>query len=545
MHKLFFKVLAFVSVATMSACGNSDSDRLRIAEEIVRERPDSALVILGKVRYADLTDDGQRAGYALTTAMANAETGRSLITDSLLVGATEYYRAAGDTSRWVLASRLLAGHYYVAGKKDEATAQIDRVLNAVESADVRWDMHFARMEFAFGDQDFETVCSDADWLLQNTSLAHDKLRYAAIKMAGLYFRDCIDEAVALGDSIAGSDFMPEYGSMEWGSFMNDYAHILDGAGRTDEAIEVMDDIITRTEAPREMERISRLLSLAQFKASVGCLSEAKELISQIEKSQALSFIEVYIKVCLLKIGIAYKETGHFPASEMHKVPKKVDLMSRMLMNDRETAMESVRNLDKDRYELVLERQRMWNVILGLVIMLLVCVGVSWLFIIHRRQRLTDAEERIEILTQMLKTVKDSREESKDAMLRKLVLQQLGILKTFAGAPTAQNQDALKKISNVGNDGEPVNALVDWQNLYKMIDELYDNFSAKLADNFPGVFSAKEIQIIMLLKAGFSTKEIGVLTQQTSATIYVRKSAIRKKLATEENGDFIAQLDRLF
>ena len=48
---------------------------------------------------------------------------------------------------------------------------------------------------------------------------------------------------------------------------------------------------------------------------------------------------------------------------------------------------------------------------------------------------------------------------------------------------------------------------------------------------------------MLLKAGFSTKEIGVLTEQSSATIYTRKSVIRKKLnITEDSGDIIAHIE---
>jgi DNA-binding NarL/FixJ family response regulator len=60
-----------------------------------------------------------------------------------------------------------------------------------------------------------------------------------------------------------------------------------------------------------------------------------------------------------------------------------------------------------------------------------------------------------------------------------------------------------------------------------------------------MFNDKEQQIIVLLKAGFSTKEISVLTEQSSATIYTRKSVIRKKLATPEDGDFTAQLDAQF
>lgn len=76
----------------------------------------------------------------------------------------------------------------------------------------------------------------------------------------------------------------------------------------------------------------------------------------------------------------------------------------------------------------------------------------------------------------------------------------------------------------------------------MIDELYDGFHSRLLDRYPGLFNDRETEIIVLIKAGFSTKEIGVLTEQSSATIYVRKTAIRKKLGTEANGDFMARIE---
>lgn len=87
--------------------------------------------------------------------------------------------------------------------------------------------------------------------------------------------------------------------------------------------------------------------------------------------------------------------------------------------------------------------------------------------------------------------------------------------------------------------------MDWEHLYASVDELYDWFHGRLLGTYPDTFSEKEIQIICLLRADFSTKEIGVLTEQSSATIYVRKSAIRKKLHTPESGDFIAQLEARF
>ncbi len=76
----------------------------------------------------------------------------------------------------------------------------------------------------------------------------------------------------------------------------------------------------------------------------------------------------------------------------------------------------------------------------------------------------------------------------------------------------------------------------------MVDELFDRFHDKLMKRYPDLFTDKEIRLICLLKADFSTKEIGFLTGQSSASVYVRKSTIRKKLGTVENGDFMAQIE---
>jgi DNA-binding CsgD family transcriptional regulator len=55
---------------------------------------------------------------------------------------------------------------------------------------------------------------------------------------------------------------------------------------------------------------------------------------------------------------------------------------------------------------------------------------------------------------------------------------------------------------------------------------------------------KEINICCLLCANFSTKEIGILTQQSDATIYVRKTSIRKKINANEKQDIVVFLNDL-
>ena len=135
-------------------------------------------------------------------------------------------------------------------------------------------------------------------------------------------------------------------------------------------------------------------------------------------------------------------------------------------------------------------------------------------------------------------IADNQEENSGAFFKKLLLQQLGIIRLVANTPTSQNQALLKLISGIGNKEIPVEGLLAWADLYPVIDKLYDGFYSRMMEKFGQVLSDKEVQICCLLCAGFSTKEIGVVTQQTSATIYVRKTSIRKKINAGEKQDIV-------
>ena len=109
----------------------------------------------------------------------------------------------------------------------------------------------------------------------------------------------------------------------------------------------------------------------------------------------------------------------------------------------------------------------------------------------------------------------------------------------AETPTEQNREMLKRISSI--DGDTNGALVNWKSVYDIIDNLYSGFYSGLHDRYRDLLTEKEEQIIILMMAGFTTKEISVITMQTAATIYVRKSSIRKKLGVPEKEDIVAYL----
>ncbi len=107
----------------------------------------------------------------------------------------------------------------------------------------------------------------------------------------------------------------------------------------------------------------------------------------------------------------------------------------------------------------------------------------------------------------------------------------------AETPTEQNREMLRKLSSI--DSETNGALVNWGNVFEIIDNLYSGFYTHLHDRYGDILSDKEEQIIVLMMASFSTKEMSVITSQTTATIYTRKSTIRRKLRVPEKEDIVA------
>ena len=82
------------------------------------------------------------------------------------------------------------------------------------------------------------------------------------------------------------------------------------------------------------------------------------------------------------------------------------------------------------------------------------------------------------------------------------------------------------------------SLLNWEDLYRTIDYIYDDYYTHLKNQYSELLNEKEIQLCCLLRANFSTKEISIVSQQSVRTVYQRKSVIRQKLGMEEKGDIV-------
>lgn len=539
--------LLIVGFSFIASCGRVHDKELEMAAKIVDERPDSAYILLKKVDFNNLTDDENKARYALAHAKANMYMGRSLVTDTIIPIAINFYKGTGDTAAYISAVKAQAYHLRSAELKEEAFSLIDSVASGMPK-NIQKNLNQELLEFSFSDKDFSRSLGIIEQQIRLADDKNERFDFEIKKITPLVALGKSSDAVALCDSLFALPEAPDAGSAEWIYLRVNYAAALGERRETStKAVEILKDVIERMNgAPAEKlaEFYVPMINLHLNSGNIEGADRYANLIDSLDidffdrDPVAASYLE------FLNIVLDYEHNGTLSLSRLSNTAHSLRRVSNDLetkRQERDDALETTYDLSRRNYELTIERQRMWLLIVAVMFVALMLIGVIYLIAHRRRQRLIEAEERIEALEQLSKAAAVSSTDDKQALLKKTLLQQIGIIRTFAESPTAQNQEALRKISNVGNSESISDALVNWQELYPVIDELYDSFHTNLLNDYPGVFSEREIQILCLLRADFSTKEIGVLIQQTSNSVYVSKTSIRKKLNLPPKDDFIAFL----
>ena len=516
------------------SCGGKESRLLETSARIVDERPDSAYMLLKNLDFNNLKDKKLKADYALTRAKANMYMGRSLVTDTLLSQAVDFYKAVGDTASHIESVIAQANHLRSLERKDEAWALIDSLVNDMP-CDIQRQLNQVLLGFSFSDKDNAKALMIID---RQIKLAHDgseRLNFEIKKITPLVTLNRSKDAVALCDSLFALPDAPEEGSNDWLYMRINYAAALGEHRETSpQAVAILKDVLGRMKNVPSDKLVEFYIPMVNLQLNSGNINEATKYTNLVDSLDsdifdrdpvAASYLE------FLKIVLDYEHNGALSLSRLSNTAHSLRKVSNDLevkRQERDDALENAYDLSRSNYELTIRHQHLWLFIILIMLVGVIIVTIIFFVAHRRRQKLIEAEERIEALEQLAMAATKPSPDDKQALFKKTLLLQIDIIRAFAEAPTAHNQEALKKISNAGNSDSETDALVNWSELYPVIDELYEKFHANLLNDYPGVLSEREIQILCLLRAGFSTKEIGVLIQQTSNSVYVSKKSITKK-----------------
>ena len=547
--KNYCKIIGYIIILiAFVSCDSSIEKSLILSDKMLKEDPVQALVILDSLENAGRLDKEEQMHLIWNRSLAHQVLGMSLAEDEQLPEAIAYYRGEADKQA---GSYLLEASYLSwTGKAADAIKIIDKGFADVADSAKRVQLLMVEM----GIFEHQREYSKAIEVLKK-ALAYDlpkreqaMLNYKMGENLSLmgdaqseYFYDkSIQLATENGDTAIACEFL------------RNYADYLANNGQYRRSNDMFNQIGRMMPQVAEVSAIQmamagNYINLHRLDSARICNDKA---IKSEAKLEAKGFADIARRVVIEQERYLLDYTDGKSISHVDFVRYCDSITADMQAKENTLArrQETKNRLQLANQELKLDQQRMGWMLSVAVLLLISGIIVGCLYYRNRVQRLAEAEDRIDTLTRMLAEAQTataeaaSRKQPKtddDAFFKKILLQQLGIIRMVASTPTNQNQDLLKRISGISDGKIPTDSLLVWSDLYPVIDRLYDNFHARLMERYGNALTEKEVQIACLLCAGVSTKEIGVITQQSDATIYVRKTSIRKKIGAVEGQDIVA------
>ena len=549
--KFLTGVIGAMALCLMVSCSvRRDRERIDTAEELLYSSRDTAELLIRQVERLERLDDEHLAKYWFVICDLHANSMQSLSEDSMICWASEYYRTQweeehGDARHMILSGLDEAMYFWWNGDKARTQEVLQRQKKyadevAEQSGEHLWQVIVLRVsaEIAMRDYDYEHVREYTETLigLDNGKAIHlDEVERVYNALAIVYFslgeydkmEKCFEKAIA---QAADSAFIVNV-------VRRNYADLLGEIGQTDRAIKMLEDLTEEYRQADSWLQVESLYSLSRLWLNKGdkqraerYMREAEELFAGYKESEEF---DPATEASLLahRQVLEYAENGKYHIMDLVQFHNRWSETDYVRYRVAEAKERSIRDLRERNLYLTISRQRQMIVI---IMLFFVTLGGILLFVYlyRRRQRLLlEKEEEIETLRNMLASADKSDDKES---VRKLMLQQLGVIKTIAGTPTEANQQLLARLMALNE--ETANALIDWPSIYQTIDLVYDGFYTRLRDKYKDVLNEKELQLCCLLKADFSTKEINMLTRQSLQTIYQRKTQVRQKLNLPEAED---------
>ena len=547
MKKCCNKIRCIIILLVFVSCNLSKEKSLILSDKMLKKDPVKALAILDSLENSGGLDKEGQLHLVWNRALAHQTLGMSLAEDSLLPEAIAYYRDNADKK----ADSYLFEASYLSwtGKKADAIKAINKGLKVITDSTKRIQLLAEKAGIFEHSREYKKVIeilkkalkynlTKREQAMLNYKLG-ENLSLIGDRQSEHFYNKSIQLATENGDTAIACEFL------------RNYADYLANNGQYRRSNDMFYQI------GRAMPKIAKLSSIQMAMAgnyiNLHKLDSARicndRAIKSEKKLEAKGFADIARRVMieqerrLLDYAngktISYVDLARYCDSITADMEAKENTLARR--------QETKNRLQLVNHELKLGQQRMGWMLSMAVLLLIGSVIVGYLYYRNRVQRLAEAEDRIDTLTRMLAEAQTATTEAAgkkqqktddDAFFKKILLKQLGIIRMVANTPTHQNQALLKRISGISEGKISTDSLLVWSDLFSVIDRLYDNFHTRLTEQFSNALTEKEIQISCLLCASFSTKEIGVITQQSDATIYVRKTSIRKKIGAAEGQDIV-------
>ena len=545
MRKAVYLLFVIVALASCSKPEARHDREIGQAERLMECNPDSALAILEAIDPSDLKVDSLKATFHYLKAYGHMSANRSMVGDSLISFAHNYYRGK-DIVKDIRSGMAYAWYKFWVSDTRGSIAMLDSLTVLPDVPDSLM-IGILRTRVLLGASEYQgqQIIQLAEKLYKLEADTLKKIEAKYMLLGGYFYAGKIDSALYINDELIDYARNRKQGDKQF-VFTAERAQLLTESGREDESDRLIGEIFSNAGSD------NGAADLLYFQYAINALNRGDigPAAQYLAIADSLAFKmrgndNAYFRSYsnMLHAIIDFKQTGRIKLIQIAGLNNRMnERINRLKASQWESERDALHQRNRALALKAESRQKTVIILVLCIAAFLILGGSAWI-IRTRRQRERDKEERIEALQKMVDEYKSApaqeTEKAGSSALRGIMLKQLGIIKMVAETPTEQNREMLRKISSI--DGETNGELVDWGKVFELIDNLYSGFYSRLRRQYGDLLSQKEEQIIVLMVAGFSTKEISVITGQTTSTIYVRKSSIRKKLGVPEKDDIVAFL----
>lgn len=540
-------LVGLACVLTLAACKEDISElhiKIEKAEQLMQQNPEEAVALLQSVEKPETLPDSLRARFALALGQAHFSAHWVMDEDSLLPYALQYYARpeVSDTLRLLSACKLSAHYLYDSERYKEATemmAEGSRIAALNNDTAARIYLLRSLGNITEGNDDFKGLIRLQKQLMEiDPDSTQHYSDYNAL--AVMYYCENLTDSALLALRKASECLYTSKDSVQaLYQGTRNYADMLSDVGENREAIRLQRSILPKfKEMKHPFEGLS-YQSLSRYFLNLGQMDSARYYMQRADSmrvpyiDQDLSLSNYYMVQNTL---MDFVESGSFKIRDIAFFSNR--LYNNFIRAQRKIAQKGKVQLllQQQNMNLQLEKQKERTFFVGLIsFCILLLFAVIW-YLQRRKHLLVEQEEELEALRRLLHETEKDNSGGNDKFVKKMLLQQLGLIRIVATNPSSDHQELLVQMGRIANKDVVADDLLVWSDIYKTIDMVYDGFYTRISHEYGNILNEKELQLCCLLKSDFSTKEISVVIQQSIRTVYQRKTVIRQKLGMEEKED---------
>lgn len=540
MKFVFYLILSLALVG----CTSRDENIISEAETLLSSNQvDEALAEINHVYNPENLDEPLKARYAVVVAEAHLRRGEALIEDSLLRDAYSYYCSVVpvDSSKRVHATRLLARYYWWIGEKDKAYSLLENALADFGERSLSLDLN----ELYWIDKNYAKARENLSIIIEQETDATNKFQQQNNYAVLSYF---LNDRKGVENTYEKIINAPQDTTFYYKYTLKNYATMLSSYGNQRDAMKIQNEVLRYNIARNDsVEMAWSYTNMSRFHLLLGNVGEAErymKLTSDVAEELIKTDMSFACNYMMMRAVLDYTTNKTLNTMEW------AEFINDLIWNDQyidsvtKAKEDSNRALAERNLYLTIERQRGQLVATYIIVALVLVCAVLGLVYRRKKRLMQEKDEELETLRQLIQESQHDSDSKDDRFFKRIMLQQLGVIRMAASNPTTANQELLKRMTEIADKEVAVDALLNWDDLYKTIDYIYDGYYSNVLKRYGSVLNEKEVQLCCLLRANFSTKEISIVTQQGVRTVYQRKTVVRQKLGIEEKGDIPAHLSSL-